>query len=72
MIYLNVILTILCILLLSVLVLVVFAFVKFGKLFTNSIKNRVESTLNQTTNSLISPDMITNIMKEMMANRTNK
>jgi len=70
MIYLNVILTILCIILLSFLVSFFFILKKFSKYFLNSMSK--PKTNEGGPNNVFSPDIMNNLMKDMIQNRMSK
>jgi hypothetical protein len=70
MIYLNVILTILCVILLSFLV---FMILTLKKLSNHFLKLMSKPKINEPgANNIFSPDIMNNMMKEMIQNRMSK
>jgi len=76
MIYLNVILTILCLVLLTFLVLSVFIWKKVGKYLTSYLNSMFEARINQpnknNTTNTVNSDFMANIMKDMLQNMSKK
>ena len=70
--YLSIILTIICLTLLSFLSILIFVWIKAGKFIMNLLKLSFQNGLNQNKTNGINQDMLNNLMSSILQNQFKK